>query len=156
MRIATAKLEIPDKPAWVCSYLKRTFAPKFKPMYRNLSIFLFLLLASCGGQATLDTLTEETITIHDEAMANLANMNRVKRELKAQYGDSTQVIQDVLLQIKKADTDMMAWMANYKAPEDMPVEDAITYMEAQKASISQNRDDIQAAIDAGKKLLKNE
>jgi Na+/phosphate symporter len=125
------------------------------------SIFLFLLFfAACENEKKeIEALTKETETIHDEAMKDMADMNRVAREIKAflisasMTPEQSAVYTETLLAIGKAEDDMMDWMKNYKSPEGMPPAEALKYLQEQKSLISKNQADIKAAMEAGKKLL---
>lgn len=121
---------------------------------------LFMLLVSCDdSQEQIKALKKETMDIHDEAMKDLADMNRVSRELKdymvvaLMTPEQSQQFFTVLADMKKAEDGMMSWMAEYKDPKGMPGQEAIAYMQDQKQKIAANRDDIRAALEAGKKLI---
>ena len=135
------------------SFPFRTFAQKIamKIIYFFISL---LFLVACNDSGNLEKISQETMDIHDEAMEELADMNRVKRQLQERLeSDSSQTITQLITDIEVAHKDMMDWMRDYKAPEGMPTKEAVTYMEDQKAKISKNRDDIHAALEAGKKYL---
>lgn len=128
-----------------------------------LSIGLFLLLllpfSACNEEKKqIDTLYKETEVIHDEAMKDLADMNRVARAIKESLRDSTITpdqsarYTDALSAMGKAEDDMMAWMKNFKSPDNLPGAEALQYLREQKALIEKNRSDIRAALEAGKKL----
>lgn len=122
---------------------------------------LLTMLAACddGNKKQLDTLQKETMDIHDEAMKDLAEMNRVSRKLRDFMISATMTPEQseqftvALAAIEKADEDMSNWMRDYEEPKDVPAAEAIRYLEDQKQKISKNRDDIRAALEAGKKLL---
>lgn len=116
-----------------------------------------LLFVSCDNSHKIKQLQEETEDIHDEAMRNLAVMNRVVRNFKKEIaqldsiGSSTAIARkDSLLQVigqmDKAEEDMMAWMAEYKAPDSLAPAAALSYLEDQYKKIVKNRDDIKAAM----------
>jgi hypothetical protein len=107
----------------------------------------------------LKTLEQETMRIHDEAMAEMADMNRVRREIKdfmtraKMTPEAMKQWQQALTDIEKAEEGMMNWMAGYKEPAGQPEADALKYLQEQKDKIAQNQADIRAALAAGKKLL---
>lgn len=115
------------------------------------------LLCACENRHDVETLEQETERIHDDAMRDMAEMNRIGRSLKkdttgtANRRDS---IAAVLLQMTDAEADMMAWMTGYRAPKDKPKAEAIQYLTDQKTKIEQNHKDIRAALEAGKTLVK--
>lgn len=122
------------------------------------SIVLFLIACN-GSKKEIAALDKETMAIHDEAMKEMADMNRTSRAIKTFLTTATMtpeqsaVYSEALLSMEKAEADMMAWMAQYQSPEDKPEKEALAYLKEQKARISKNRDDIHAALEAGKKLL---
>lgn len=126
-----------------------------------LTALVLLLFVACddGSKKQIETLRKETMSIHDEAMKDLADMNRVSRQLKDMMkSDSITpeqlgLLTTALLTINKADDEMTNWMSNYEDPKGMPPADAIQYLQDQKQKMGKNRDDIRAALEAGKKLL---
>ncbi|MBK9336956.1 MAG: hypothetical protein IPM98_10355 [Lewinellaceae bacterium] len=119
----------------------------------------FVFLTANGGKNTeVETLLDATMAVHDEAMVEMADMNRIGRTLKKNLvgldslsprADSIRVI---LRQIKKAEEDMYAWMRNYEPPTELPADEAKRYLEDQKEKISRNQEDIRAARDAARKV----
>ncbi len=120
-----------------------------------------LLFTACNSaqKKEVETLDKETMAIHDEAMKEMADMNRTSRAIKTFLTTATMtpeqsaVYSEALLNMEKAESDMMAWMAQYKSPEDKPAAEALDYLKEQKVKITKNRDDIHAALEAGKKLM---
>lgn len=120
----------------------------------------FLVMTSCqGDEKKLEALQKETNEIHDQAMKDMADMNRVAREIKEfmqtanlSHEDGIKYA-DVLSAIGTAENNMMSWMANYHEPKDQPTAEAIKYLETQKAFILENQKEIREAAEAGKKLL---
>jgi hypothetical protein len=103
-------------------------------------------------------LEKETMTIHDDAMKVMAEMNQVGLELKNQMISSQMTLEankqytDVLAAMEKAEKDMMTLMPQLHTPEGMPVADALKFWENLKAKMTQNYMDMQAALEAGQKL----
>ena len=130
---------------------------------KQLAILLLSLafLSACNNdQKAVEALLKETETIHDEAMKDLAEMNRVAREIKefmisaTMTPDQSAVYTETLTQIGQAENDMMTWMKDFKAPEaTAPPKEAMEYLSKQKELIQKNQADIKAAAEAGKKLL---
>lgn len=123
---------------------------------------LFVWLVQPGtptANPDVETLLKTTMDIHDEAMKEMAAMNRIGRMLKKETQtldpDSPRAdsIHHVVQAMKLAEEDMYTWMSLYEPPTDMPADKAMPYLEDQKAKISQNLADIQAAHEAGKRLL---
>lgn len=120
-------------------------------------LFLALCLTGCDRHADVTTLQKETEYIHDEAMQDIAKMNRVSRLLKKDLAalDSLAPRRDsivtLLAQMGQAEAGMMTWMREYEAPQP-GAPDALNYLQAQKVLIEQNHRDICAALAAGEKL----
>ena len=127
-------------------------------------IALIFLLASCddGSKKQMDALKKETMDVHDEAMKDLADMNRTSRKLKEHLTvavmtpEQSEQFTAALAAIEKADDEMTAWMSSYEDPEGATPAEAIRYLQEQKQKMEKNRDDIRAALAAGKKLLPQE
>lgn len=124
-----------------------------------LFLFSFLLITACGEEKTqIEAITQQTETIHDEAMKELAEMNRVARELKQTMiaammnPEQSAAYSDALTAMGKAENNMMDWMKNYKSPDSMPTSEAFKYLQEQKALIEKNRAEIRTALEEGKKL----
>ena len=135
----------------------RTFEPKLKYMKTILTLSLLLFLAACApDRSGLNKLMEETMTVHDDAMAKMADMERLGRTLRAELSiaDSLALTpgrRDSLLQtlslMERAEKDMNDWMTGYEEPGvDAKLEDAMKYMEDAKKRIDQNFVDMQNAI----------
>lgn len=124
-----------------------------------LLLFTILLFTACNDdKKQIEALTQATETAHDEAMKDLADMNRVARELKetliaaTMTAEQSTVYNDVLTNMGKAENNMMDWMKNYKSPDALAPGEALKYLTEQKTLIEQNRVEIKAALEAGKKL----
>jgi len=129
-------------------------------MKKTAILFLSMLffVACDNDKKQIEALTKETETIHDEAMKDMADMNRVARELKQTMmaammnPEQSAAYAEALTAMGKAENDMMDWMKNYKSPDEMPSAEALKYIQEQKALMEKNRADLRAALDAGKKL----
>jgi hypothetical protein len=91
--------------------------------------------------------------VHDEAMKDMATMNRKARALKAELKNTTDgserktAILDTLKLIEVAETEMHDWMRNYDAPSaDMPTAQAKAYLVDQKAKIELNYEHIRVLV----------
>lgn len=107
-----------------------------------LSLVVVLALSACNdganeAQQKQQTLETEVMDLHDEAMADMGKIYRLRRNLtslrdtlQAQPADTatirllTQRIQD----LEKADEAMMEWMRQYKAPDTLAHEQAMLYL----------------------------
>ncbi len=127
-----------------------------------LLLFSALFFTACNNdKKQIEALYKETETIHNEAMKDLADMNRVARELKetimvaTMTPEQSAVYADALTAIGNAENTMMDWMKNFKPLVEintMPPADALKYLQQQKTLIEKNRADIKVAMEAGKKL----
>jgi len=121
-------------------------------------VLLFVFLVD-GQKNPVEELKVQTMAIHDEAMVEIAEMNRLgrmlKRELAQQTTDTprTDSIRATLRLMKKAEEDMYTWMRQYTDPVGRPTEEALRYLEEQTRLIGQNQEDIRRARDAARKLL---
>ncbi len=112
--------------------------------------------AEPGGYQMLE---KETMTLHDDAMKAMAEMNQTGLELKGQMvsGQMTPEVNkqytDVLNAMEKAEKDMMTLMPQLHTPDGMAAADALKFWENMKAKMTQNYMDMQAAKEAGQKLL---
>lgn len=131
----------------------------------SLKTALFFLLlttlfvtACTDNKKQIDALSKETETIHDEAMKEMADMNRVARELKQNLIAATMtpeqsaVYNTVLTNMGNAENNMMEWMKGYKSTDEMAPADALKYIQDQKTLIEKNFAEIKAALAEGKKL----
>ena len=122
-------------------------------------LVVWLLACDDGSKKQIEVLKKETMDIHDDAMKDLADMNRTSRKIKdfmmvaTMTPEQSEHYTAALTAIEKADDDMTAWMSAYEEPKDAKPEEAIRYLQEQKQKMEKNRDDIRAALTAGKKLL---
>lgn len=134
---------------------------KIRIMLPVAALALVLLWSpACGeDRSAVTVLQQETEAIHDEAMRDLAAMNRVKRQLKADLAllDSLapqrDSVRSLLSLMEIADEDMMRWMAGYQPPAaNEPAERALVYLKLEKEKISANKKMIREALEAGQKI----
>jgi len=109
--------------------------------------FFTVFAVSCDDRKDVKTLRDQTMAIHDEAMKEMADMNRKGRNLKQELAtlDTLPANQlrraamvATLAQMEKAEAGMMAWMEQYQAPDDLPNAAAIKYLEEQKRLMEEN------------------
>ncbi|MCB0533657.1 MAG: hypothetical protein H6574_21825 [Lewinellaceae bacterium] len=124
------------------------------------AVLLFVFFNADGEKNTVvDDLMQSTMAIHDEAMKEMAGMNRYGRMLKSEItgldslSGRADSIRTVLRQIKLAEEGMYTWMSEYKAPTKLSEDAASAYLEDQKQKISKNQQDIQAATQAARLLI---
>lgn len=124
-----------------------------------LLLISFLFFTACNNdKQQIEKLTKENNETHDTAMKELADMNRVARELKqfmisaTMTPEQSAVYNDALTAMGRAENDMMDWMKDDKSTDEMPPTEAIQYLQERKKLIEKNLADIKAAMEAGKKL----
>ena len=124
-------------------------------------LFAGLMLAACNSdQKKMEALKSQTDAIHDAAMKDLADMNRVARAMKdLMKSDSTMPaekkaeFEQRLKAIGDAENNMTSWMMSYQIPQEAG--EAVKFLEEKKAPIEANQQEIKTAIENGQKLLGN-
>lgn len=110
----------------------------------------------------VEELQQTTMAIHDEAMKEMAAMNRFGRILKQELSTLDSLapradsIRTTIRQMKQAEDDMYTWMQEYKAPGKLPAAEAKVYMKDQLEKISRNNRDIRAASEAGRIMVEHQ
>lgn len=75
---------------------------------------------------------------HDTTMAEMNHMARLRRQLKTAAEDTLRTdsteLMDSYFNLKKANDDMMQWMADFESPDNMDITDEakVDYLEGQK------------------------
>jgi len=111
-----------------------------------------------------EQLWEEVMAIHDDVMPEMADINRLTKEMDAllqtqQLSDleRAQVI-ETMQELDKAGEGMWTWMNELKQLEPLRAEgksheSIMTYLREEKAAIEQVRHDMRSSIEKGKALL---
>ncbi|WP_299701680.1 hypothetical protein [uncultured Pontibacter sp.] len=107
-----------------------------------LYLALPLVLTSCQDGSSSETqqkqeLETEVMNLHDEAMADMGKIYRLRRDLSA-LRDTLQasttdtatisLLNRRIAELNEADEAMMDWMRNYKAPDTLAYEPAMVYL----------------------------
>ncbi|GGG13557.1 hypothetical protein [Pontibacter amylolyticus] len=106
-----------------------------------LYLSLPLTLVACQGGASEEdrqqTLETEVMDLHDEAMADMGKIYRLRRNLTS-LRDSLQahstdmaiisLLTRRIQELEKADEAMMEWMRQYKAPDTLAHQQAMLYL----------------------------
>jgi hypothetical protein len=114
-----------------------------------LYLALPLALAGCQG-GSLETeqkagLETEVMALHDEAMAEMGKIYRLRRNLTtlrdsltARSADTavTNLLTRRIVQLNAADEAMMDWMRNYKAPDTLAHQQAMLYLQDEHARMA--------------------
>ena len=115
--------------------------------------FLYLALpvalAGCQGgppdAEQKENLETEVMALHDEAMADMSKIYRLRRNLTtlrdsltAQSADTalTNLLTRRILQLDEADEAMMDWMRNYKSPDTLAHQQAMLYLQDEHKKIA--------------------
>ncbi len=122
----------------------------------------FVLIFSCNNQQKqIDQLKDEVIAIHDEVMPKTADINRVKRKLKAIAKDTTLTetqkgqLLNQITELTKANEAMSQWMAEFKQPAaDDKFENTMKMLNDEKGKITAVKDLMLSSLENGQELLK--
>jgi ABC-type oligopeptide transport system substrate-binding subunit len=126
----------------------------------NLGITLLVsatfLLTSCNPElAKSKVLEEEVMSIHDEVMPKMTDLQSAKKELEmalANGADSTSVF-ELLNQVDEADESMMVWMEEYEGPgEAASEEDKLNYLNLELSRIKKVKENMLNALQAVNKF----
>lgn len=133
-----------------------------------LVVFTFcLILVSCGKSGHEDQhdhtaektnneneLYDEVMKLHDEGMARMDEMYKLKEELKDQIASTPQLVEEKkkdieakILKLDSAQKGMMVWMRNFHPEIDsLDAEAYNKYLEAEMEKVQKVKDDIFDAI----------
>ncbi|WP_253403317.1 hypothetical protein [Pontibacter sp. HSC-36F09] len=101
----------------------------------------FTLIACQGGASEEDrqqTLETEVMDLHDEAMADMSRIYRMRRNLtslrdtlQAQSSDTATIslLTRRIQELEQADEAMMEWMRQYKSPDTLAHQQAMLYLQ---------------------------
>ncbi len=104
-------------------------------------------------------LEAEVNALHDQVMKESSEMERLGRQIKAEFKtvqDATQrkAYIQAISQISQAGFDMMAWMRDYRAPNDLSADEAGRYLREQKTKMIRIQAAVRKAMANGKQLSK--
>ena len=141
------------------------------------SLLFMLFLWSCSGNSASNStadeaepqkleeqLFDEVMAIHDDVMPEMADINRLTRQLDTLLQTNTfpeekrpQVVA-TMQALDAADEDMYAWMNGFRQleamrNEGMSHEQIMAYLNEEKTKIEQVRDAMRSSIEQGKKLV---
>lgn len=127
------------------------------PMQKLVYFIVFsVLFLSCQSkkEQLQNPLYEEVMFIHDEVMPKMGQMHKLKKELKSLKDKHPQSIDSILSAIKvidDADEGMMAWMAEFRMPENKA--ETTAYLEKEKVKIQKVSDDMYYSMELAQKLI---
>lgn len=120
--------------------------------------------SDASGEEEKTELETKVLTIHDEAMAKMDNIYKLRRTLRtmrdtleAQQADSTAILalQQEISGLNKADEAMMQWMRQYDEPDTLQHEQAMTYLQQELTKIERVQTIMDSTIAAAQATVKN-
>jgi Mg2+ and Co2+ transporter CorA len=133
-----------------------------------LALPLILTTACQSGPSEAEQkekLESDVMALHDEAMAEMGTIYRLRRELtslrdslqnQATDTAATQQLTCEITQLEVADEAMMNWMRRYKAPtEEQPPKEAISYLQQQQTKMEQVKHLMDSTITVARNTLKD-
>jgi len=145
----------------------------YKHIFRMLPVAAQIALAACQGGAPagntaaiadslrIDTLSQEVMDIHDEGMAKMMVIRRLKGRVTEVTDSLARVKKDTAafsaagLLLDSANAAMNTWMHGYDMKmEGKSTEEKKAYLESEKQKISEVKDLMLKSIDDAKALLK--
>lgn len=128
-------------------------------------LFLSFFLLSCDGnnkEKEIESLKSEVIGIHDEVMPKMDDIMKLKSKLQQNIDqandsiddDSLTTEQNLIINLEKADEDMMVWMRNYDPlMEGMTHEEKVEYLKQTKIDIQMVKQQMLSAISESEAFL---
>ncbi|RMF21838.1 MAG: hypothetical protein D6765_15105 [Bacteroidetes bacterium] len=144
---------------------------------KNLSFFVlaFFLLAfawACSGggegsgssedrrvEVRQEQMWDSVMAIHDEVMPQMAEVNRLSRQLKALDPESQDPeVQELLQHLSAVDEFMMQWMSEFKQLEALREskthQEIMQYLAEEYRKMGQLKQETQRALEAAREFLK--
>lgn len=124
-------------------------------------IFLLSLLGigACEQKPTQEEMKNEVMEIHDYAMAKMGLLHEMEIQVSAATDttkeEEMKVAASKINALKQASEDMMAWMRQYKTPDELSYEEAKKYFSEQKILIEKVKVDTDKSIEEAKKFIEN-
>lgn len=147
----------------------------YKHIFRMLPIAALIALAACQGGAPagnsaavadslkIDTLSQQVMDIHDEGMAKMMVIRRLKTrvtEMADSIGKTSKASNPYVaagIQLDSANNAMNTWMHSYDMKmEGKTTEEKKAYLESEKKKISEVKELMLKSIEDAKRLLKEE
>mgnify|MGYP003578087218 CR=1 FL=1 len=109
-------------------------------LYLSLPLTLLACQGSAGEAERQQTLETEVMNLHDDAMADMGKIYRLRRNLtslrdtlQAQSADTATInlLTRRIQELEVADEAMMEWMRQYKAPDTLAHQQAMLYLNAE-------------------------
>lgn len=127
------------------------------------------ILSACNSGPSAaeqkETLQNEVMAIHDEAMARMGEIYKLRRELRSlrdtleqqPQADSTRLqhLQQELSALNQADEVMMQWMRQYKAPDSLEHTAAMDYLQQELTKVKRVQHVMDSTLEAAHNTLNN-
>ncbi|MEL6133695.1 MAG: hypothetical protein AAFR59_10060 [Bacteroidota bacterium] len=124
----------------------------------------FIFFACDDGKKQVSELRDQVMDVHDEAMAHIIDMKIMKKNLEKQLEmgnadgtlDSAMTVQlhTGIEALEKADDHMMQWMRNFEAPDNLPTDEALAYLNDQLKDIQLVNEEVNESMAIAKPLVK--
>lgn len=110
------------------------------------------------------TLETEVMAVHDEAMAKMGDLYKMRRSLRSlrdtlavQQTDSAtlKALQQQIDDLNQADEVMMVWMRNYQAPDSLQQEQTVLYLEQELEKVKRVKIVMDSTLGAAQNMYKN-
>ncbi|WP_276496611.1 hypothetical protein [Pontibacter litorisediminis] len=126
------------------------------------------ILGACqsgaSGEEEKTELETKVMAIHDEAMARMGDIYKLRRTLRSmrdtleaqQQTDSTTVLalEQEISGLNKADEAMMQWMRQYSAPDTLQHEQAMDYLQQELVKVERVQTIMDSTIEAAQTTVK--
>lgn len=125
--------------------------------FKVLVVFLFIF--GCTQKPTEAFLIDkEIMKLHDEAMANAANLLNLKNDINLKSDSALDItlkdsLQGIAFKLKKADKMMLDWMHQYNSP-NLKSDTALNYLIKQLVKIKAVHETTFESINEAKTILK--
>ena len=136
---------------------------KLKLKFSLLTTMAILMVACSGNNSQKDikSMREDVMAVHDEVMPKMGELRKMEKSLQQKaaellLADSTMDVSSYTAaanEIASANEAMMGWMRAYEPNFEGSNEEIAAYLEAQKKSIDQVKQDMLGSLEAGKALL---
>lgn len=124
---------------------------------KSISILLVIVLFSCtsGNGDDFETLKKKVMDAHDEVMPKMGTLRKTAKELteKSLGNSDSLMLMESAMKISTANDNMMNWMRGFDPNFGESEAEKIDYLKKELVKIEKVRDDMNATLTAGKKLL---
>ncbi|MHA6248294.1 hypothetical protein ACXYMU_10185 [Pontibacter sp. CAU 1760] len=109
-------------------------------------------------------LETEVMAVHDEAMAKMGDLYKMRRSLRSlrdtlavRQADSAtlKTLQQQIDDLNQADEVMMGWMRNYQAPDSLQQKEAVLYLEQELKKVKRVKIVMDSTLGAAQTMYKN-